>query len=230
MGFEELFRDTWQTSFIFITLWIFTRFLGKTQVGQLTFYEYINGITIGSIAGNIVAAEPDKVWSHFYDLVLFALLTYIFSFLTLNNRSLRKVIEGEPTLIIENGILVKENMKKLRYDLDELKAQLREQGVLDITEVQFAILETTGGLSIIKKAQEQPVTKSDLGLAPNEATLPIELIMDGEVIDEHLTSNNISLTWLESELAKQGIQNKDDVLYAVIDSKGKLFISKGKNQ
>ena len=226
MDFQEIFRDTWQTGLVFISLWIFTRFLGKTQVGQLTFYEYINGITLGSIAANVAAAEPDKVWSHFYDLVLFVLFTYAFSYLTIKNRSIRKVIEGEATVVIENGTILKENMRKLRYDLDELNAQLREQGVLDIGEVQFAILETTGGLSVIKKTLEQPISKNDMGLKLAEATFPVELIMDGEVISEHLAKNNLSLTWLEGELAKQGIKSTNEVLYAVIDSKGKLFVNK----
>jgi len=226
MNFQEIFRDTWQTGLVFISLWIFTRFLGKTQLGQLTFYEYINGITLGSIAANVAAAEPDKVWSHFYDLVLFVLFTYAFSYLTIKNRSIRKVIDGEATVVIENGTILKENMRKLRYDLDELNAQLREQGVLDIGEVQFAILETTGGLSVIKKTLEQPISKNDIGLKMSEATFPIELIMDGEIIHEHLTKNNLSLTWLKEELAKQGIQSTDEVLYAVIDSKGKLFVNK----
>ncbi|MBP2632886.1 MAG: hypothetical protein H6Q70_3514 [Firmicutes bacterium] len=226
MDLQEIFRDTWQTGLVFTSLWIFTRFLGKTQVGQLTFYEYINGITLGSIAANIAAAEPDKVWSHFYDLVLFVLFTYAFSYLTIKSRSIRKVIEGEATVVIENGTILKENMKKLRYDLDELNAQLREQGVVDISEVQFAILETTGGLSVIKKTLEQPITKNDMGLKLAEATFPVELIMDGEVIHEHLANKNLSLTWLEGELSKQGIKSTSEVLYAVIDSKGKLFVNK----
>ncbi|MDF2564192.1 MAG: hypothetical protein K0Q53_587 [Massilibacillus sp.] len=230
MDFQEIFRDTWQTGLVFVSLLIFTRFLGKTQVGQLTFYEYISGITIGSIAANIAASDPDKVWSHFYDLVLFVILTYVFSYLSIKNRSIRKIIEGEATIVIENGTILKENMKGLRYDLDELNAQLREQGVLDISEVQFAILETTGGLSVIKKTLEQPVSKTDMGLKMAEATFPVELIMDGELLHEHLTKNNLSLTWLENELAKQGIKNKAEVLYAVIDSKGKLFVNKIVNQ
>lgn len=229
MDLQEFFRDTWQTGLVFFSLWIFTRFLGKTQVAQLTLYEYINGITLGSIAANVAAAEPDKVWSHFYDLVLFVLFTYAFSCLTLKNRSIRKVIDGEATVIIENGTILKKNMKKLRYDLDELNAQLREQGVIDINEVQFAILETTGGLSVIKKTLEQPITKNDMGLKLAEASFPVELIMDGEVISEHLANKNLSLTWLEGELAKQGIKSTSEVLYAVIDSKGKLFVNKSVN-
>ena len=195
MELHDLFRDAWQTGLVFMSLLVFTRFLGKTQVGQLTFYEYISGITIGSIAGNIVAAEQDKFIANFYDLILFILLTYLLSLATMN-RSLRHLIEGVPTVIIENGVLLKQNMKKMRYDLDELFAQLRQEGILDISEVQFAIFETTGDLSVIPYPAAQPVTKKDMSLPLDAVTLPVELIMDGEIIQDNLTKHKITQNWL----------------------------------
>ena len=195
MELHDLFRDAWQTGLVFMSLLVLTRFLGKTQVGQLTFYEYISGITIGSIAGNIVAAEQDKFIANFYDLILFILLTYLLSLATMN-RSLRHLIEGVPTVIIENGVLLKQNMKKMRYDLDELFAQLRQEGILDISEVQFAIFETTGDLSVIPYPAAQPVTKKDMSLPLDAVTLPVELIMDGEIIQDNLTKHKITQNWL----------------------------------
>ena len=224
MELHDLFRDAWQTGLVFMSLLVFTRFLGKTQVGQLTFYEYISGITIGSIAGNIVAAEQDKFIANFYDLILFILLTYLLSLATMN-RSLRHLIEGVPTIIIENGVLLKQNMKKMRYDLDELFAQLRQEGILDISEVQFAIFETTGDLSVIPYPAAQPVTKKDMSLPLDAVTLPIELIMDGEIIQDNLTKHKITQNWLETQIALRGIKNQQDIFYAAIDSKGHLFIS-----
>ncbi|MEG6584133.1 DUF421 domain-containing protein [Dendrosporobacter sp. 1207_IL3150] len=225
MDIQELIRDTWQTSLVFISLLIFARFLGKTQIGQLTFYEYVSGITIGSIAANIAAAEPDKVWNHYYDLLLFVLLTYLLSQITIRSRPLRKLIDGAPTLVIENGRILENNMKQMRYDLDELTCQLRINGVLDPSEVQFAIVETTGDLSVIKKADYQPVTKKEFGVEQAGVQYPIELIMDGEIIAENLQNNNLSEVWLNEQLSIQGISHASQVTYAVIDSQGKLFIS-----
>lgn len=229
MELQDFLRDTWQTSFIFICLFLFTRFLGKTQIGQLTFYEYISGITIGSIAGNIVAAEPDKFWSHFYDLCIFVALTYLLSYLTLKNRNVRKLIEGEATVVIANGKILKENMKRIRYDLGELMAQLRQQGVLDVDEVQYAIFEITGDLSVIKKSADEPPSRTDLGISSGQTSYPIELIADGAVLMENLERHQLSRSWLDGELALQGVEDVGDVLYAVIDSKGKLFINKNQN-
>lgn len=226
MEWQEFIRDTWQTSLVFLSLLVFTRILGKTQVGQLTFYEYVSGITIGSLAANIAAADPDKVWSHYYDLVLLTVLTYLVSLVTMKNRPLRKLIEGSPTIVIENGRIIEENMHSLRYDLDELNGHLRQQGILDPTEVQYAILETTGDLSVIKKADYQPLTKSDLNIHLPDPSFPVELIMDGVIIERNLRKQNHSKAWLEKQLADRGIFDVSGVTYAVIDSKGQLFVNR----
>lgn len=226
MEWQEFLRDIWQTSLVFISLLAFTRFLGNTQVGQLTFYEYISGITIGSIAATVAASEPDKVWNHFFDLFLFIILTYFISLITIKSRPLRKVIEGGPTLMIRNGQILEENMRKLRYDMDELTSQLRLKEILDPSEVQFAFLETSGELSVIKKDSQQTVTKSDLAVAGSNPSLPIELIMDGEVLEDNLKRHQITLQWLQKQLNQQGIQKPEQVMYAVIDSNGQFFLSK----
>ena len=231
MEFSDLLRDTWQTSLIFISLLIITRILGKTQIGQLTFYEYINGITMGSIAGSMASSEPEKFWNHCYDLAIFALLTFLLSYITIKKRSLRKIIEGSPTIIVENGCIHKENMHAIRYDLDELNSQLREKDVFDISEVQYATLEPTGQLSVILKPDFQPLTKGDMNVHLPNATFPVELIMDGEIIEENLAKKNLTHTWLKAQLTLRNISSHTHVMYAVMDSKGQLFVSaKGSKQ
>lgn len=225
MDLQEFIRDTWQTSLVFISLLVFTRILGKTQVGHLTFYEYISGITIGSLAANIASAEANKVWNNFYDLVLFVALTFLISQITIRSRPLRKLIDGSPTIVIENGRILEENMLGLRYDIDELTGNLRQQGVLDPNEVQYAILETTGQLSIIKKADYQTLTKSDLNIHLPDPAFPLELIMDGVVIERNMRKGNYSKAWLEKQLANQGVSGISEVTYAGIDSKGQLFVN-----
>jgi len=231
MSWNDFLRDTWQTTLIFITLLILTRLLDKTQVGQLTLYEYVSGITIGSLAATIASSEPEKVWSDYYDLLLFCALTYIVSVCTMKSRSFRTLIEGSPSIIIENGRIIKETMKALRFDLDELNALLRAKDVVDISEVQYAILETTGEMSIIKKSAYQPLTKSDMNIYLTDPTFPVEIIMDGEIIEENLKKQNLPPTWLTEQLKVRNIKSASNVMYAVIDSKGQLFISaKGSNQ
>ncbi len=226
MDWMEFFRDTWQTSLVFVTLLILTRILGKTQVGQLTFYEYISGITIGSIAGSVVASDSDKVWNHYYDLILFVILAYFISLITIKSRPLRKIIEGSPVIVIEKGHILEDNMQDMRFDLDELEGKLREKGIFDPAEVQYAIVETSGELSVIKKSDNQPLTKSDLNIHLPGPAFPLELIMDGEIVESNLHSPNYSKIWLTKQLAARGILDVSQVTYAAIDSKGQLFISK----
>lgn len=230
MNWNEILRDTWQTSLVFLSLLVFTRILGKTQVGQLTFYEYISGITIGSIAANIASSEPDKVWSHYYDLVLFICLTYLLSVLTIKSRPMRKMIEGSPTIVIRDGQILNNHMHGMRYDLDELNGQLRQKGIFDPSEVQYAILETNGDLSVIKKADYQPLTKADVGISAADPAFPVELIMDGQIIERNLRRKNRNKTWLEHELIARGFKDASQIEYAVIDSTGKIFISPKEKQ
>lgn len=231
MEFNDFLRDTWQTTLIFASLLLFTRILGKTQIGQLTFHEYIMGITMGSIAGSMASAEVGEFWSHYYDLFLFFILTYLLSCITVKNRPLRKLLEGSPAIVIENGRIIKENMSTMRYDLDELNSQLREKNVFDISEVQYATIEPTGQLSVILKPDFQPLTKGDMNIHLPNATFPVELIMDGEIIEENLNQKNLTHTWLIAQLTERNIKSPSNVMYAVIDSKGQLFISaKGSKQ
>jgi len=225
MEFSDLLRDVWQTTFIFLSLLLFTRILGKTQIGQLTFHEYITGITMGSIAGSMASSEADKFWSNYFDLFLFFILTYLLSYITVKNRPLRKLIEDSPTIIIENGCIIKKNMTAMRFDLDELNSQLREKDVFDISEVQYAIIEPTGQLSVILKPDFQPLTKSDMNIHLPNATFPVEIIMDGQIIEENLTKKNLTHSWLKEQLTLRNITSHSNVMYAVIDSKGQLFIS-----
>ncbi|KYZ76605.1 hypothetical protein AXX12_09250 [Anaerosporomusa subterranea] len=223
MDWQQILQDTWQTTLIFFALLLFTRILGKTQVGQLTFYEYVSGITIGSIAGNIVASEPDKFVSHFYDLVLFVALAYGIAHITLISRPMRKLIEGSPTLVIKDGRILRESMRAMRYDLDELNAQLRENGIVDLNEVHYAMIENNGTMTVVKKAAYQPVTRSDLAIMATEGIYPVELVMDGEIVEENLSEQH-SREWLSQQLQAQGYADLTAVMYAVVDSKGNFFV------
>jgi len=204
---------------------ILSRVLGKTQVGQMTFYEYISGITIGSVAANILAAEPEMVWTSYYVLVIFFMMTYAAAKLTMVSRPLRKLIEGSPTMVIEKGQILENNMQGMRYDIDELNGQLREKGILDLAEVEYAFIETSGALSVIKKPANQPVTKQDLNISPAQVKLPVVLVIDGEIIRENLGKAGVTEEWIRKELQKRGVADLAKAVLVVIDSKSKLYIS-----
>ena len=151
------------------------------------------------------------------------------AFISLKSRKCRKFLAGDPTIVIQNGNILEKNMNKMRYTLDYLNQQLREKDVFNIEEVLFAIVETNGTLTVLKKPQFRNVTRQDLMIPITpEFNLPIELIMDGEVIKENLEQNNLTESWLHLELKKRNIV-QHDVLYAVLSGNGNMYVDTYEN-
>ncbi|MDK2820475.1 MAG: hypothetical protein PWP31_440 [Clostridia bacterium] len=215
-----------QTTLAFFAILFYTRILGKQQIGQLTLFEYVSGITLGSIAANLATdIAPGSTWFHFLALTLFAFLTWISGYVSLVNRPVRKLIAGEPTVVIHNGKILEDNMKKMRYNHDELAMQLRAKDVFDIADVEYAILEPTGTLSVLLKSQKRPLTPSDIKVSTNYEGLPTELIVDKEILFENLKQNNLDENWLMEQLKAQGVNDINEVDYAVLRSNGSLYVN-----
>lgn len=214
-----------QTFLAFFAILIFTRFLGKQQIGELTFFEYINGITFGSIAAVLATdIDPGRTMIHLIGLALFALLTFLAGYVSMRSRVMRKVIAGEPTVVIHNGKVLEENMRKMHYNMDELLMQLRQKNVFDIADVEFAILEPTGTLSVDLKSQAEPVSKKDLQLPSSYEGISVELVMDGKVVHQNLRQVNLDEQWLEDQLRQRGVKSLEEVPLAVLASNGQLYV------
>lgn len=213
----------------FFTLLIFTRLLGKQQIGQLSFFDYILGITIGYIAANLTTDLTSRAWPHWVGLAVWSILVVALQWLTLKWRYAGKYIDGEPTVVIMNGKIMENTMKKLRYRTSELLEQLRLQNVFDISQVEFAVLEVNGQLSVLKKSQYQTVTTQDLGISTNYQGIGTELIYDGVVVEQNLRQVNLDRTWLDDQLRIQGINDPSEVFLANLDTQGKLYIDKYKD-
>ncbi|MEW6425643.1 MAG: DUF421 domain-containing protein [Bacillota bacterium] len=210
----------------FVMVLVITRIVGKTQVGQLTVSDFINAIVIGSIAAAMVTDLKENVRYYAFGLGLFGLLTIGAEYLALKSRPARKLIEGEPTIVIHNGKILEDNMKKLIYNVDDLMMQLREKNVFNIADVEFAIAEPNGALSVLLKSPKRPLTPQDLQIPTKYEGVPSELIVDGVVIQQNLKQNNLTEEWLYRELEKQGIKSVKEVAYASLDTEGRLYVDK----
>ena len=208
----------------FFTLLIFARLLGKQQIGQLTFFDYIIGITIGSTASTLTTDLTSTAWLHWVGLAIWCLCAFILQLITVKFRAAENYIDGKPTLVIINGKIMEKSMRKIRYSLGELLLQLRDKGVFNLDEVAYAILETNGNLSVLKKSQHQPVTPKDLNINTQKATISTEVIYNGKVIDENLELINKDMKWLKDQLKKQGIQNPSQVHTAATTQNGDLYV------
>lgn len=205
-------------------LLIGARILGKEKISQLTLFGFVTMIPLGAIAANLASNLSMKLYQTIISIALFIGLSYLVAQLSLKSQKMRKLFFGDPTIVIQNGKILEENMKKMRYTLDYLTQQLREKDAFHIEEVLYAIVETNGTLTVLKKPQYRNVTRQDLALmVRNEQRLPIELIMDGQIIHENLKQNNLTEAWLQTELQKKHVESHE-VVYAVLSVNGNLYI------
>jgi uncharacterized membrane protein YcaP (DUF421 family) len=197
-----------------IILLLIARILGKQTISNMTFHDFVTGITIGAIAANLAFNEKIEVWYLILSLIVVTITSYTLSVIAIKSRKLRKWISGSPTVMIEDGKILEDNMKKVRYTMDSLNQSLREKEIFNIEEVKYALLEDNGKLSVLKKDEYCNVTKKDLSIVSNTAFFPVELIMDGEIIEDNLERNGLEKEWLVKELKNRG-KKISDVFYAV---------------
>ncbi|RKJ30646.1 DUF421 domain-containing protein [Butyricicoccus sp. 1XD8-22] len=199
----------------FFTILVLARVIGKKQLSQLTFFHYITGITIGSIAANLSTQYELDYWDGFISLFWWALLTLIISYITLKSSKARVFFDDRPTILIQNGVLLKNGMKKARLHADELSMLLREQGIFSFNEVLYAVFETNGELSVLKKPANSFATKQDVKSDLTPPTyMPTMLITDGKIIHKNLNELNLTEDWLLKELNQHNIQDLEDVFFA----------------
>jgi len=201
---------------------LIARILGKQTISNMTFHDFVTSITIGAIAANLAFNQTLK-WSYLIlSLLVITALSFLLSVIAMKNRKMRKWISGSPTVLIENGKILEDNMKKIRYTLDSLDQALRSKEVFNIEEVEYAVLEDNGMISILKKEEYRYVTKKDMKLPINTQKFPVELIMDGTIMEKNLKDHGLTEEWLENELRRRG-KRIVDVFYAVRGTQQKLF-------
>jgi uncharacterized membrane protein YcaP (DUF421 family) len=221
---EETFVTIVRVCITFFSLLIFTRFLGKQQIGNLTFFDYITGITIGSIAANVATDLSSKAWIHWIGLLTFVIITFLFQVLTLKIHYFSKIVASEPTVVIQNGKILENNLRKLRIKCDELFMLLRQKGIFDITKVQYGILEGNGHLSVMLVANEEPIKLKDMYPSNEKLDLPTTIVLNGAEIDLNLKGIGKDKEWLMQELKNRGISSIEDVSLAMILPNGRLYV------
>ncbi len=214
-----------QTVLAYVGVLVYARLLGKQQMAQLNFYDFVTGITLGNIAASIaIDVNGQHVWIYLWVMTLFFALSYFSGYLTERSRPLRKLIEGEPTILVHNGKILEHNMKVTRYNMENLMMQMREKDVFNLSDVEYAIAETNGLLTVLKKSQKRPATPADLNVRTNFEGLPSELIVDGKVIYQNLKQNNLDEQWLIMQLNNLGYNNPKEISYATLNADGQILI------
>jgi len=210
------------TAYLFLLA--LARLMGREQISQLTFFDYIVGITIGSIAGTITTNIQELFFPGLFGLFIWAMLPILTGFATLKWMPARKIIEGEPVTVIQNGKLDEEAMGRQRLNYDDLMMLLREKNVFNISEVENAIYERNGKVTVQLKSQFRPVKPADLNISTQFEGLPTTLVEDGVVIQNRLKEVSLSKDWLFKKLqVEYGINSFDQVSMAQLDTQGNLY-------
>ena len=207
----------------FLVLFFLAKIMGHRQIAQLSVFDYINGSTIGSIAAEL-ATELEKPLRPLLAMVIYALLTVLLEALALKYQRLRKFISGTPSIILDNGKLYRENMKKARLDLTEFLIQCRQQGYFDLGAIQTAVYESDGRLTILPVAERRPATPEDLGVAPEKEQFFTEVIMDGRILGGNLQRMGVNETWLEKQLRAQGYHSAKEIYLGLVDGNKQLSL------
>ncbi len=210
----------------FFTLLIFTRMLGKQQVGNLSFFDYINGITIGSMAASLATDLGTRAWLHFVGLATFVFIAFFMQIITIKSRRLSKIIDSEPTIVIQKGKILEENLAKMRVKKDELMVLLRQKGFFDITHAEYALLEPNGQLSVMPREDFRPITPGDYQLLTKKLQLMSEVVVDGQVLKQNLKERNKDEQWLKEEIKRLGVEDIKDISYAALLPDGTLYIDR----
>ena len=226
---EFLKVDFWEmilrTTTAFIVLLILARFMGKKQISQLTFFHYVTGITIGSIAADIAGESRTPFMNGIISMIWWAVLTVLMSYIAFKSKKARILLDDQPTIVVYEGKIVEASLKKLKLHLNDLSMMLREQSIFSIKDVHYAILETNGELSVLKKAEQEAATKKDVNAsAQTPKYLPTEVIAEGKISKRNLTELNLTEEWLYEQLKKKGIGNVKNVFYAEVQTDGSLHI------
>ncbi len=220
----ELFDVTLRAILSLITLFLITKMLGKKQVSQLSLFDYVIGISIGNFAAEMTINLESDYLHGILAVVIFGIVAYLVSILTMKSIHLRRYFMGTPTLLIQDGKLLEQNMKKVKYDVNDLLEQCRTNGYFDLSEIKYALMEANGTLSILPFETERPLKVKDMKIKPKKEGLCANVIIDGKVMPNNLKNCNKDETWLKKELKIKGYTDLQQILLATVDVNEKLQV------
>ena len=206
-----------------VSLFAIAKIMGHKQMAQLDFFDYITGITIGSIAAEL-ATELEQPWKPLIAIVVYGIVSLGLTILAHKFPKTRKFVNGTPTIIMNNGKLYRKNMKKAKLELSEFMVMCRQEGYFNINDIQTAIFEYNGRLTILPVSTKRPVTPEDMNITPQQEQMCTEVIMDGRILHENLKRLGFNLQWLEKQLEQQKYDSAKEIYLGICDQNNKLSL------
>ncbi|WP_025028401.1 DUF421 domain-containing protein [Caldalkalibacillus mannanilyticus] len=214
-----------RTVFIYFFIMVIMRIMGKREIGKLSIFDLVVSIMIAELAVISLESTMIPMFHSLVPIIVLFIIQITMSYISLKSQKIRDIVDGKPSIIVEHGKLKESEMKKQRYNLDDLLLQLRENKIHSLSQVEFAILEPSGKLTVFPKEEELNVTKKDLNIPAKRFELPVILIKDQDVLEEGLKQLGKNRFWLKAELKKRaGTSDFKKILFCSIDSTGEWFI------
>jgi uncharacterized membrane protein YcaP (DUF421 family) len=210
----------------YFALFMIVKFLGKNQLSQVTPFDFISALIMGELVGSAIFDEKIGVLPILFAIVIWGSLIYTTEIVTQKSRKMRYLFEGRPVMLINKGKLDWEAMKKNQIDIDQLQELLRFKDIFSLQDVEYAILENNGGVTVLRKSEADHPTCKDLKMKGEERTIPLTLISDGEVLSNNLKKADVNEDWLHKELKIKGCNQPDEISYAEYEPGKDLFIQK----
>lgn len=221
INFSELLDVTIRALLSLITLFFVTKLIGKKQVSQLSLFDYVIGISIGNFAAEMTINLESKEIHGIVAVIIFGFIAYLVSILTMKSIVLRRFFMGTPTIMIEHGKIVQDSFKKVRYDINDMLEQCRINGYYDISDIEYAIVEANGELSILPRSENRPITVKDMNLKVNKEGLCANVIIDGKIMYKNLINIDKTEEWLLKEIKVRG-KEIEDIILATVDINDKI--------
>lgn len=207
-----------------IVLFVLTKLMGNKEMSQLSMFDYIIGITIGSIAAEMATALESDYMQPLVAMIVYAIIAIVISLVCTKSLKARRFIYGNSLILMDNGKLYRKNFKTAKLDLNEFLVQCRVNGYFNLSDVKTAILESNGKISFLPKSENRPTTPSDFNMTPPPATINVNLILDGRILYENLKNSGHDEMWLQKQLVSQGFEKPEQIFLATLDNQNHLSI------
>lgn len=220
----DFFNAFLRSVFSIIILFLLTKMMGRKQISQLNLYDYVVGITIGSVAAEISTNVDTDFLGGIIVMVVYSMVSVLISFLTEKSIVFRRFLIGVPIVIMEDGKILIESLKKTKFDVNDLLQEARINGYYDLSQIEYAIMEANGVISFLPKSKYLAVTPNDMKLKTSKNGLVSNLIIDGKIMDDHLKAIGKNKKWLLSSLNNLGYPDISNLLLVICDNKDKLTV------
>lgn len=221
---SDFLNICFRTILVLIILFFITKMMGKKQISELNFFDYVVGITIGSIAADISLDIEKNMIAGIAALFIYGFISYVISFVSIKSILARRFFIGVPTVLVEKGKIIESGLKKSKIDVNDLLMVARENGYFNLDEIDYALMEVNGNISFLPKEKEKPVTKKDMKIKCNNEGLTVNAIIDSKYMANNMKAINKDKEWLDHELKVNGYDNYDNILLATIDNNYKVTI------